>query len=136
MFNRPLGPAIRLQLWARRAAAFLIAWALVLAPAWTFDQVLGTPLELIIMSWLVVGMGVLITKGIELPFKNPEAIEVTAALRSMWWALLWPRFLYRPHEHILSSTNHRLEREYVASLKSRSAHGLAKLRKIRSRRRS
>lgn len=94
MVHRRNGLAFSARFWARRAAAFLIAWVLVLAPAWAFDQCLGTTLELIIMSWLIVGLGVMITKDVELPFKHPQAVDVTGALRTLWWAMFWPRFLW------------------------------------------
>lgn len=92
MVNRHRGLATNFKLWVRRAIAFAIAWTAVLGSTWVVDLTLDTHLQLSIMSWLVVGLGVMITKDIELPFRRPQAIDVAGAFRSLWWALLWPRF--------------------------------------------
>lgn len=73
----------------------LAAWAVLMGVAALIDAYFGTISELLIVSWLCVGLCVMKAKAIAWPTPSGERIDVAGAFRILWWAAYWPFYLGR-----------------------------------------
>ena len=74
--------------------AMALAYGLVLLLPMMVDFAFDTDVELIVIGWLNIGMVVMIGKGIEFPKPDTRHVDVVGALKTFWWALFWPNYLF------------------------------------------
>lgn len=73
--------------------AMAIACMLLLAAPWILDELLGSWFAVATIAWLNIGLFVLKTRQTKVPVPDRHRIDVRGALRTLWWALFWPRYL-------------------------------------------
>ncbi len=80
-------------IWFRQCLAFIIAWTVLLFAPLLVDQVIHALIHLVLLGWVCIGLGVMLTKGIDLPKMKADRVDVAGAVRILWWAVHWPRHL-------------------------------------------
>lgn len=78
---------------ARQAGAFLIVWIGVFAVTATLDLLFNTVFRLVLVSWLCIGIGVMLSKRVSFPVPNGDRLDVRGAFATLWWAAFWPRYV-------------------------------------------
>ena len=73
--------------------ATLFAYGTVLVLPMLCDYVFDTHIEIVVITWLNIGIIVMLMKHMTLPVIDARRIDVKACLRMLWWALFWPRYL-------------------------------------------
>jgi len=72
-----------------------LAYLVILLLPMVVDFAFETNVELLVIVWLNIGMIVMIQKKIAFPTPDMRRIDVTGALRTLWWAMFWPTYLFK-----------------------------------------
>ncbi|CAN5860070.1 hypothetical protein BH11PSE12_BH11PSE12_29350 [soil metagenome] len=73
--------------------AILFAYGAVLILPMLCDYVFDTHIKIVVITWLNIGIVVMLMKHMTLPAIDMRRIDVKACLTILWWALFWPRYL-------------------------------------------
>ena len=72
-----------------------LAYTCILILPTIVDFIFDTHIELYVIAWFTVGLLVMQTKEIPYPQPLVDRIYVMGGLRVLWWALFWPRYIFR-----------------------------------------
>lgn len=73
--------------------ALWLAWTLLILSICILDGLLHTIVALVLVTWLCTGIGVMLYKNVTFPMPRTDEVDVAGALRMLWWAVFWPRYL-------------------------------------------
>jgi hypothetical protein len=81
----------------KRLTAYLLAISAVFLPllalALWISPRLVLPLLIVLTGWFVWGAKIVSHRGLSVPQPAEDRIDVGNALRALWWAAWWPRYL-------------------------------------------
>ncbi|MCP5426177.1 MAG: hypothetical protein H6970_14080 [Gammaproteobacteria bacterium] len=81
----------------KRLLAYFIAISLVFLPIMGLAAAVSPrwvlPLMIVIVGWFIWGAKIIGQREWDAPQPAVDRIDVVAALRVLWWAAWWPRYL-------------------------------------------
>ena len=81
--------------WLCQFAALFIAWAILSAVTGLFDALCDTPARLVLTCWLVIGIGMMLSKNVVFAMPSTQRVDVPGAFKVLWMAALWPLVLIK-----------------------------------------
>jgi len=85
---------MKLQLALYHLCSMALAYGVILLLPMIVDFTFETNIELMVIGWLNIGMIVMVRKRIAFPTPDMRRIDVAGALKTLWWALFWPNYLF------------------------------------------
>lgn len=79
----------------QQMVAVSLAFGLVLVGPLIVDFMFDTYIELEIIIWFNLGLFVMRRKNMDFPMPAPDRVDIPGGLRVLWWALFWPRYVFK-----------------------------------------
>lgn len=73
--------------------SLIAAYGTVLAIPVSIDFMFDTSIQLIVITWINIGVTVMRLKKMPFPLPASDRVDLQGGLRLLWWALFWPSYL-------------------------------------------